>query len=141
MAIGCLTYVTTIRRLDLADGVGFLPKFMPKPGKELWQSIERMLRYIQGALNYGLVFKADGTDPILTGYSDADLGGDVSMRGLPSGYVFQIQVNTISWCSRRQAFFARLTHEYIAMSIANQEAIWSSRLLSDIQIKQTDPSL
>ena len=69
MAIGCLTYATTIRRLDLADAVGVLSKFMPKPGKELWQSIERMLRYIQGALNYGLVIKADGTNPILTGYS------------------------------------------------------------------------
>ena len=61
------------------------------------------------ALNYGLVFKADGTDPILTGYSDADWGGDVSTRGSTTGFVFQIQGNTISWCSRRQAFFARLT--------------------------------
>ena len=52
MAIGCLTYATTIRRLDLADAVGFLPKYMPKPGKEHWQDIERMSRYIQGALNY-----------------------------------------------------------------------------------------
>ena len=75
MAIGCLTYAITRRRLDLADAVGVLSKFMPKPGKEHCQDIERMLRYIQGALNYGLVFKADGADPILTGYSYADWGG------------------------------------------------------------------
>ena len=62
MAIGCLTYATTISRPDLAS------KFIPKPGKEHWQDIERMLRYIQGALNYGLVFEADGTGPILTRY-------------------------------------------------------------------------
>ena len=55
---------TTISRLDLADAVGILSKFMPKPGKEHWQGIKRMLRYIQGALNYSLVFKADSTDPI-----------------------------------------------------------------------------
>ena len=101
MATGCSTYAATIRRLDLADAVGVLSKFMPKPGKKQWQDIEQMLRYIQGALNYGLVFKADGTDPILTGYSDADWGGDVSTRGSTSGYVFQIQGNTISWSSRK----------------------------------------
>ena len=81
MAIGCLTYATTISRLDLADVVGVLSKFMPKPGKEHWQDIERMSRYIQGALNYGLVFKADGTDPILTRHSNAGWGGDVSTWG------------------------------------------------------------
>ena len=100
-SIGCLTYPTTISRLDLADAVGVLSKFTPKPGKEHWQDIKGMLRYIQGALNYGLVFKADGTDPILTGYSDADWGGDVSTRGSTLAYVFQIQSNTISWCSRK----------------------------------------
>ena len=107
MAIGCLTYAATIRRPDLAA----LSKFMLKPGKEHWQD------YIQGTLNYGLVFKLDSTDPILTGYSNADWGHDVSTRGSTSGYVFQIQGNTISWCSRRQAFFARLTTEarYIAL--------------------------
>ena len=34
-----------------------------------------MLRYIKGTINYGLVFNADGNDPILCGYSDADWGG------------------------------------------------------------------
>ena len=46
------THATTIRRLDLADAVGVLSKFKPKPGKEHWQDTERMSRYIQGALNY-----------------------------------------------------------------------------------------
>ena len=41
MAIGCSTYATTIRRLDLADAVGVLSKFMPKPGKEHWQDIKQ----------------------------------------------------------------------------------------------------
>ena len=41
MAIGCSTYATTIRRLDLADAVGVLSKFMPKQGKEHWQDIKQ----------------------------------------------------------------------------------------------------
>ena len=72
MAIGCLTYATTISCPDLAAAVGVLSKFMSKPGKEHWQGIKRVLRYIQGTLKYGLMFSTDGTSPTLTGYSDAD---------------------------------------------------------------------
>ena len=41
--IGCLTYVTTETRLDLASPVGILSKFMTKPSKEHWQSAKRVL--------------------------------------------------------------------------------------------------
>ena len=142
MAIGCLTYATSISRPDIAAAVNVLSKFMPKPGKEHWQGIKRVLRYIQGTLNYGLMFTADGTDPTLIGYSDADWGGDASTRRSTTGYVFQIQNNTISWCSKRQASVARSTTEaeYMALSLACQEGIWLRRLLSDVQLRQRDAS-
>ena len=56
MEIACLTYASTISRPDLAA----LSKFMPKPGKEHWQGIKRMLSYIQGTLivDFRLLFKA-----------------------------------------------------------------------------------
>ncbi len=138
MAIGCLTYATTISRPDLAAAVGVLSKFMSKPGKEHWQGIKRVLRYIQGTLKYGLMFSTDGTSPTLTGYSDADWGGDASTRRSTTGYVFQIQGNTVTWCSKRQASVSKSTTEaeYVALSTACQEAVWLRRLLSDIGIKQ-----
>ena len=142
MAIGCLTYATTISRPDLAAAVGVLSKFMSKPGKEHWQGIKRVLRYIQGTLKYGLMFSTDGTSPTLTGYSDADWGGDASTRRSTTGYVFQIQRNTVTWCSKRQACVSKSTTEaeYVALSTACQEAVWLRRLLSDIGMKQCGPS-
>ena len=141
MAIGCLTYAATISRPDLAAAVGVLSKFMAKPGKEHWQGIKRILRYVQGTLNYGLVFFTEGIDPTLTGYSDADWGGDLSTRHSTTGYVFQIQGSTVSWCSKQQACVSRSSTEaeYIALSKACQEGVWL-RLLLDIQIKQNGPS-
>ena len=142
MAIGCLTYVATVSRLDLSAAVGVLSKFMSKPGTEHWQGVKRIMRYVQGTLKYGLLFTADGIHPKLTGYSDADWGGDVSTRRSTSGYVFQIQGNTVSWCSKRQACVAKSTTEaeHMALSIACQESIWLRRLLSDIQVNQQSPS-
>ena len=66
------------------------------------------------------------------------IGGDASTRRSTSGYIFQIQGNTVSWCSKRQACVAKSTTEaeYMALSIACQEAIWLRRLLSDIQVNQ-----
>ena len=69
-------------------------------------------------------------------------GGDVETRRSTSGYVFQIQSNTISWCSRRQSSVARSTTEaeYIALSNACQESVWLRRLFSDVELKQDGPT-
>jgi hypothetical protein len=133
MVIGCLTYATTATRPDLASAVGILSKFMSRPGKDHWQG---------GTFNYGLKFVADGEKPVLNGYSDADWGGDSETRRSTSGYVFQIQGNTISWCSKRQSSVSRSTTEaeYIALSNACQEGVWLRRLMSDIKLKEVEPT-
>ena len=116
---------------------------MANPGTEHWKGIKRILHYIKGTLNYGLVYSCDGTSPILIGYSDADWGGDLSTCRSTSGYVFQIQGNTVSWCSKRQACVSKSTTEaeYIALSTASQEGVWLRRLLNDISIKQDDATI
>ena len=70
--IGCLTYATTSTRPNLASAVGILSKYMSRPGKEHWQGVKRILRYVQGTLNYGLIFRPKDNTCTLTGYSDAD---------------------------------------------------------------------
>ena len=79
---------------------------------------------------------------MLSGYSDADWAGDLDTRRSISGYVFQIQGNTVSWCSKKQASVSRSTTEaeYIALSVASQEAVWMRRLLADVGLQQEEPS-
>ena len=73
------------------------------------------------------MYSCDGTSPILIGYSDADWGGDLSTRRSTLGYVFQIQGNTVSWCSKHQACVSKSTTEaeynFIALSTASQEGV------------------
>ena len=141
-AIGCLTYAATISRPDLSIAVSVLSKFMSKPGVEHWKGVKRVLRYVQGTLDYGLMYSADDTSTTLTGYTDADWAGDLSTRRSTTGYVFQVQGSTVSWCSKRQGCVARSTTEaeYIALSTASQEAVWLRRLLESVLKKQDKPT-
>ena len=134
-AIGCLTYLSTATRPDIAAAVGMLSKFMAEPGVTHWVGVKRVLRYLRGTHNYGLVF-VGGDDDTLVGYSDSDWAGDQVTRRSTSGYIFQFGNSTISWSSRRQATVAKSSTEaeYVALSMAAQEAIWLRRLLKDIGV-------
>lgn len=141
-AIGCLTYVSTATRPDIAAAVSILSTLTSDPSKEHWTGIKRLLRYIKGTLNFGLKFRAHG-DEELYGYSDANWAGDVDTRRSTSGYVFKIADSTISWSSRKQATVAKSTTEaeYVSLSQATQEAIWMRQLLSDVGHKADKPTL
>lgn len=77
-AIGCLTYVSTSTRPDIAAAVGALSQHMAQPSVDHWTGVKRILRYIKGTLNFGLKFSAG--DSVLTGYSDSDWAGDFRLR-------------------------------------------------------------
>ncbi len=142
-AIGCLTHAATISRPDLSTAVSILSKFMSNPGVEHWKGVKRVLRYVRRTLHYGLMYSADDTSTTLTGYTDADWAGDLSTRRSTTGYVFQIQGSSVSWCSKQQGCVARTTTEaeYIALSTASQEAVWLRRLLENVLKKQDNPTV
>ena len=62
----------------------------------------------------------------------------MTTRRSTTGYVFQIQGNTVSWCSKLQGCVSKSTTEaeYVALSTACQEGVWLRRLLDDISVKQ-----
>ena len=98
-AIGCLTYMSTATRPDIAAAVGVLSRYMSRPSKDDWMGVKRVLRYLKGTLQYGLKFSAHEEEPELFGYSDADWAGDVDTRRSTSGYVFQFGSSIVSWSS------------------------------------------
>ena len=143
-AIGCLTYASIATRPDLSAAVGELSKFMSNPGKEHWSGIKKIMRYVNRTLNYGLQYESVGNGEInLSGYADADWGGDLIGRKSTSGYVFKLGSSTVSWRSKRQSVVALSSTEaeYIALSMASQEAIWIRNLLESMNFKQEDATI
>ena len=141
-AIGCLTYMSTATRRDIAAAVGVLSQYMSRPSKDHWIGVKRVLRYLKGTLMYGLKFSAHEEEPELFGYSDADWAGDVDTRRSTSGYVFQIGSSTVSWSSKKQTTVAKSSTEaeYVTLSSATQEAVWLRSLMGDFGRQMDAPT-
>ena len=110
-AIGCLTYLSTATRPEIATAVGILFLFMSNPSKDHRTGIKRIPRYLKGTLNYGQKFKESTNDTQVIGFADADWAGDINSRCSTSGYVFQIANCTLSWSSKKQATVAKSSTE------------------------------
>lgn len=76
--VGSLIYLTTTR-LDLAYAVSTLSQFMSKPLESHWVVVKGVLRYLQGTLDFGIIY-TNSCDVRLTGFSDSDWAGNVDDR-------------------------------------------------------------
>ena len=140
-AIGSLTYAAICTRPDISAAVGALSQFMTNPSETHWTGVKRILRYLRGTSNYGLVYDGSGYNE-LYGFSDADWAGDVNTRRSTSGYVNKFGNSTITWCSRRQATVAKSSTEaeYVSLSAATQEIIWLRRLFDSLGVHSDSPT-
>ena len=88
-----------------------------------------ILRYLRGNLDECLCFGA--SNPILKGYTDSDMAGDLDNRKSTTEYLFIFSGEAISWQSKLQKCVALSTTEaeYIAATEAGKEMIWLKRFL------------
>jgi len=70
-AVGSLMYLMVGTRPDLAFAIGKLSRFVTCYSKEHWAAIKRVLRYVKGSMDKGLVFDKNFSC-VLQGFSDAD---------------------------------------------------------------------
>ena len=88
-------YLATTTRPDIAHAVSVLSQFNDYHNEEHWLAAKRVLRYLKGTKDVGLVFGA--SEDLLTGYADADYANDVTDRKSYTGYVFSLGGTAISW--------------------------------------------
>ena len=120
-AVGSLQYLSTMTRPDITYAVSNVAKFCAKPtNQEHWTAVKRIVRYLKGTSNHGLLYKPQSSvdSSSVVGFSDADWAGDINDRKSTSGYVFQIGGTAVSWRSKKQKTVALSTceAEYIALS-------------------------
>ena len=106
-------------------------RFCNKPCHLHLTAAKHVSRYLKGTVNLALTYRATGKYE-LHGYSDADWAGDCDTRRSTSGHVFILSDGAVTWCSKRQASVVLSTVEYMALSLATQEAVWLRRLVEEL---------
>ena len=130
--ISILMYPAVSTRPDIAFSVSYLSQFNDCFAKEHWLAAKRVLRYLRGSQDKGLVFKRNGS--YLEGFADADWGSCPIDRRSYTGYVFRMNGAAVSWEARKQKTVALSSTEaeYMAMTETAKEAVCLRLFLRDI---------
>ncbi|KAL4561013.1 hypothetical protein LXL04_033173 [Taraxacum kok-saghyz] len=137
-AVGSLMYAMVCTRPDIAQVVGVVSRYLANPGKQHWEVVKWILRYLKGTSKLCLCY--GGANPILEGYTDADMSGDLDNRKCTSSYIFTLAGGAISWQSKLQKCIALSTTEaeYIVAVEAGKELIWLKRFLQELGFLQQE---
>ena len=81
--VGSLMYLTTTRP-DIMHAVSLVSCYMESPTEVHLHATKRILRYLNGTIDYGLFYKK-GVKSGLLGFSDSDYAGDPNDRKSTSG--------------------------------------------------------
>ena len=138
--VGSLLYLTATRP-DIMYAASLLSRFMHKPTQIQFGTAKRVLRYIQGSINFGIMFERNVV-PKLFGFCDSDWGGSVDDSKSTSGYAFTLGTGIFSWQSKKQKTVALSTAEaeYVSASLATSQAIWLRSIMEDFGEKQGEPT-
>lgn len=130
--IGSLMYLT-VTRPDLTFVVCLASRYMENPTEAHFQVLKRVLRYVKGTTELGIMYKRGGNKGFHA-YTDSDYAGDLDDRKSTSGYVFMLAGGAVSWSSKKQSIVALSTTEaeYIAAVSCATQGVWMARVLDKI---------
>jgi hypothetical protein len=115
---------------------------MHDPREPHLTAMKRILRYLQGTSDYGLLLCRSSSSDLIV-YTDADWAGCPDTRRFTSGYVVFLGDNLVSWSAKRQTVISRNSAEAEYRVVANgvAEATWLCQLLHELQISLSQCTL
>ncbi|CAI7789768.1 unnamed protein product [Closterium sp. NIES-53] len=100
--VGCLMYLMTCTRSDLAYPLSILARYVA-PGRHQpkhWEAAKRVLRYLCSTSGMGLMLGGRGP-VVLTGHAHASWVDDLATQRSSQGYIFSLGSGSVSWRSTR----------------------------------------
>ena len=121
-----------------------LSQLLKNPSHDHWLLAKKVLRYLRGTFDLGLVFKHSECLK-LVGFCDSDWGRDPNDKRSTGGYCFQISedCSVICWSSRKQQTVALSSTEaeYMSVSSTFQEFVYLLSLVKSLGLELNGPSL
>jgi hypothetical protein len=121
---GALQYLT-FSRPDIPYAVQQVCLHMHTPREPHLTALKRILRYLYGSLDYGILLRASPALELVV-YTDADWAGCPDTRRSTSGYAVFLGANLVSRAAKRQPVVSRSSAEAEYRAVANvvAEASW-----------------
>lgn len=137
--VGCLVYLSSCSRPDIAYAVGIVAQYCAAPKPSHWSAVKHIVRYLLTTLDRSIIYTSDSNNLEL--HTDADFASDVDSRKSTTGYVIKMAGGPISWRSRKQPTAASSTTEaeLIAASESCKEILWLQQLLSPFGYRPPTP--
>lgn len=121
----------TATRPDIMYSVSLISRYMAKPTEIHLQAAKRILRYLKGTFDYGIMYKKGSSDDLIA-YTDSDYVGDLDDRKSTSGYVFLLSSGAV--LSKKQPIVTLSTTdtEFVAAAGCASQAVWMRRVLKQL---------
>ncbi|KAM2637579.1 hypothetical protein EV1_022054 [Malus domestica] len=138
--VGALQYLL-FTRPDIAYAVNQVCQFMHSPTTAHWAAVKRILRYLKGTHDHGLLYKSSPLT--LTAFADADYAGDPDNRRSIGGHYIFLGNNLISWSSKKQRGVSRSSTEaeYRQLAYTSAHLSWFRNLFRDLYLPLPPPRL
>ncbi|CAI7750792.1 unnamed protein product [Closterium sp. NIES-54] len=143
--VGCLMYLMTCTRPDLAYPLSLLARYVA-PGRHQkvhWDAAKRVLRYLCRMSGMGLVL-GGRAQVVLTSHADASWVDNLATQRSSQGYTFSLGSDSVSWRSTRSpsVLSSSCEAEIHAGAMAAQELRWLTYLLTDLgEVPRSPPVL
>jgi hypothetical protein len=138
--IGSLLFAAVTTRPDIAFATSRLAHFLVNPSNEHQDAADRVLLYLQKTRNLPLTFgQGEGFEVA----SDESFADNTIDRKSSQGYAIKLFGGLIAWRANKQDTVTTSTTEaeLLALSQVAKEAIFTSRLLKELQVTLSDPTL
>lgn len=129
--LGCLMYISSNTRPDIALAVNVMSRYVNKNNNAVWVGLKKILRYLSGTKDLKLTYRPQKIESlhkkftnVLEGYADANyMSRDDFQPYSTCGYLFYAFGNMVSWAVKKQSIVATSTTEaeYVALYEAAKE--------------------
>ncbi|CAI7925071.1 unnamed protein product, partial [Closterium sp. NIES-53] len=140
--VGCLMYLMTFTRPDLAHPLSLLARYVAsgRHRKVHWDAMKSVLRYLCSTSGMGLVLGGRGP-VVVTGHADASWVDDSATQRSSQGYTFSLGSSSVSWQPTHSSsvLSSSCEAEIYAGAMAAQELRWLTYLLNDLGEKPRSP--
>lgn len=113
--------------------VSLIIRYMRNPTQIHLQASKRILRYLQGIVNMGIMYKKGGNVDLL-GYTNTGYAGDLEVRKNSYEYVFILSNGAVVWYSKKQPIVTLSSTEVVFVDVeaTTCQAVWMRNIIKEM---------